>query len=202
MKLILLHILFIFCLNANEVVLSALLGKLESKQNLHVGDRLETDKIYKTAKNSKLQLLINATAVITASQKSKFSLIYADAFTCKIDIKSGTYKIFNLTSADKNIKIELHTPQTVIVIQNSISLIKVSDKILKLASAKNSLNFYFDGKEITLNDDKMVIITNNSLRKQDINYDDFEDVYIKTEKRALKSNIKNIPDGDPADLDN
>jgi hypothetical protein len=196
MKLIFLSLIFILPLSANEVILSAIKGEF----NLHVGERLKTDTPYKTDKNSKIQLLINKSASITLSKESKFELLYIDTLTCKIRLTQGVLKIFNLSDDKNSLDIIITTPYATITVKDSISLIKLTKKELKTASAKNTLQIKHQDREYTLSEKMMAVIDKKNFKKSKIFYDDFREVFIKSMvKKRLKTENQFE---DPSDLEN
>jgi hypothetical protein len=203
MRILFLSLLFILQVNASEVILSAILGKLLVDKKPNLGDKLKINKKYIVSKNSKIQILINKNASVTISQNSLFIITYLDEFTCRIDIQSGTYKIFNLSSESKSLKLELHIDKNLVIIKNNIALIKLSSKNLALASAKNTTTFIYKGEKIDILDDEMINVKNRAVKKSKIMYNIFQDIFIK--KDSSKIDIKKFQDSqidNPADLDN
>ena len=203
MRIILLSIFFILQLESSEVILSAVIGELISDVKPELADKLILNKSYKVPKNSKIQLIVNKSASITISQNSEFSITYIDKLTCKINIKSGTYKIFNLSSKDTPIVVEFHTSKNKIIIKDAIALIKISPRNLIIASAKNTLTLINREKKISILEDKMIKLHNNTFKIDKIIYDVFEDVFIKKDSSKVdKTAIQNSKIDDPANLDN
>ena len=203
MRILFLSLYFILQLEASEIVLSAILGELISDKKIALGEKLILNKKYKISQNSKIQILINKTASITMSQNSEFSIAYLNELTCKLNIKSGTYKIFNLSSKRNTLKLELSTAQNLLIINNSIALVKLTSKNLTVASAKNSLTLIDGEKKINILEDEMIKVQNSTLKKSKIVYDIFQDVFIKKDKSKIDTNsMKDSPSNDPGNLDN
>lgn len=200
MRTLLLSLLFFFNLHASEVILSALLGTFKSEHSLRVGDALKVGTDYELATSSKMQILINSSAVVTLSPHSRFRLEHIDNLTCKLYIYKGTYKIFNLAASKPALSIEIKTPTLSIDMHDSIALIKVTPELSKTACAKNTMTVTYKSESTLLKEREMLTLKDHTLKKSPSIYEDFSDVFIKqiraNEKLVLPQERK-----DPSDLD-
>jgi len=202
MRFLLLSLFITIGLNAGEVTLSALIGKVTEDNGLVLGEKLQIDKTYSVGPNSKIQLLLNNTGVITISQNSLFSIKMIGDDSITFFFKQGVYKIINLANQKHRVSLLIETPNLIMDMTNTIALIKITPTTLKAACATSFFTMEHEGKTVTAKKNEMLVMENGSLKKEPVNYDDFHAVINRKQNIDLDK-IHEVRDReDPTDLEN
>ncbi len=98
MRFFVLSLFIVIGLNAGEVTLSALIGKVKADKKLVLGEKLQINTVYRVGPNSKIQLVVNNTGIITISENSTFSIKTINDDSVSLFFDHGVYKIVNLAN--------------------------------------------------------------------------------------------------------
>ncbi len=202
MRFFVLSLFIVIGLNAGNVTLSALIGTVKADKKLVLGDRLQSDTDYTVGSNSKVQLLLNDTGVITVSQNSIFSIkaISDDAIT--LFFEKGIYKIVNLANQDQDLKLFINTPELMMEMTDTITLFKITSTDLKAACVATSFTVHHEDKTIIVKKNEMIVMENDSLKRVPLNYDNFYEVILRKEHVDLDEVHEESNMEDPTDLEN
>ena len=202
MRTLMLLFFIVLGLNAAEVTLSALVGELKGDRMLLVGEGLHTDVPYRVGENSKVQLLLNRTAVITASQNSVFILKTLSDDSVTLLLQQGTYKIVNLANQYQHLMLLVDTPTLSMDMSDTVALIKITTDLTKAACAKRSFVAVYGDETFTAKDNEVLILKNSVLKKEPVDYRGFYSVLVRNKSADMENVHKEINREDPADLEN
>ena len=202
MRTLMLLFFIVLGLNAAEVTLSALVGELKGDRMLLVGEGLHTDVPYRVGENSKVQLLLNRTAVITASQNSVFILKMLSDDSVTLLLQQGTYKIVNLANQYQHLMLLVDTPTLSMDMSDTIALVKITPKPLKAACAKHYFTAVYRDETVTTEANEMIVLEKSVLKKESVAYRDFYSVLVRYKSVDIESVHNEVVKEDPVDLEN
>ncbi len=203
MRFLLLSLLITIGLNAGEVTLSALIGKVNADKKLLLGEKLQTDTVFSVGPNSKIQLVINNTGIITISENSTFSIKIIRDDSVTLILEEGVYKIINLANQHQPpLSLLIKTTSLSMDMTNTIALINISSAKLKAICATSSFSIRHNGKIVTVKKNEMIAMQDNLLEKVPLNYDDFHLVLNKKHDIKLNKIHQESNTEDPTDLEN
>lgn len=203
MRFFLLLFVLFFKLNSAEVILSALVGQVTAEKKLSLGDKLEINQTYVVAPESKIQLILNNTAILTISQNSLFSFKEINDKTVRLVVEQGVYKIINLAHQDHRLTLFVDTSELSMQMSDTIALLNVTAFHTKAACVKSSFLIEHSSKEMTLKRNEMIDVEYKTVQKYPINFNDFHQVFIKKDYTVDMQNVlQESAKEDPSDLEN
>ena len=202
MRYLFIPLFIVLGLNAAEVTLSALIGTVTAEKGLTVGESLYIDTKYTVGSDSKIQLLLNNTGVITISQNSVFHIKEISHDAISLFFERGVYKIINLANQKHRVSLLIETTKLTMDMSDTIALVKLTPTNMKAACATSSFTMNHDGKTVTAKKNEMLVMENGSLKKEPVNYDDFHAVINRKQNVDLDKIHKESNREDPTDLEN
>ena len=202
MRFLLLSLFITIGLNAGEVILSALIGEVTADNGLVLGEKLQIDTTYRVESNSKIQLLLNNTGVVTISQNSIFSIKEISDDAISLFFERGVYKIINLANLDHRLTLHIETPELSMDMTDTIALLKLTPTPVTMICAKASFTIQNQDKTFTARKNEMLVLKNGSLKKEPLNYSIFNAVLNRKKSIDIDDIHRESNQEDPTDLEN
>jgi len=202
MRYLFIPLFIVLGLNAAEVRLSALIGTVTAEKGLIVGESLRIDTKYTVGNDSKIQLLLNNTGVITISQNSIFSIKEISHDAISLFFERGVYKIINLANLDHRLTLHIETPELSMDMTDTIALLKLTPTPVTMICAKASFTIQNQDKTFTARKNEMLVLKNGSLKKEPLNYSIFNAVLNRKKSIDIDDIHRESNQEDPTDLEN